>query len=120
MTADEAILTYYDGATGERTVLTAAELGDRAAAVAALLTGGCGLGPGSRVAVRLPPHWQTAAVLLGAWAAGVEVAYQGWATAGLGEPGPAVDAAFVSAERAAGFLEDPVVAPHRFVLRLGR
>jgi uncharacterized protein (TIGR03089 family) len=118
MTYSDALLTYYDDATGERTALTAAELGGWAAATAALLTEGCGLGPGSRVAVRLPPHWQTAAVLLGAWSAGVEVAYQSWATAGLGAPDPAADAAFVSVARARGLLEDPVVAEHRFVLGL--
>ena len=32
-----------------------------------------GPGPGDRAAVLLPPHWQTAAVLLGCWAAGLAV-----------------------------------------------
>jgi uncharacterized protein (TIGR03089 family) len=118
MTYSDAILTYYDDATGERTALSAAELGGWAAATAALLSEGCGLGPGSRVAIRLPPHWQTAAVLLGAWSAGAEVAYQSWARAGLGGPDPAADAAFVSSARARSLLEDPVVAEHRFVLGL--
>jgi uncharacterized protein (TIGR03089 family) len=117
------LLTYYDDATGERTALTAAELGGWAAATSALLVDGCGLGPGSRAVVRLPPHWQTAAVLLGAWAAGIEVAHQSWATAGLGAAGlgaagPASDAAFVSAARARSLLEEPAVAEHRFVLGL--
>jgi hypothetical protein len=57
-------------------------------------------------------------VLLGAWAAGVEVSYQGWATAGLAHPVPAVDAAFVSVARVRSMLEDPPVAKHRFVLGL--
>jgi uncharacterized protein (TIGR03089 family) len=124
MTYSDALLTYYDDATGERTALTATELGGWAAATAALLTEGCGLGPARRAAIRLPPHWQTAAVLLGAWAAGIEVSFQSWATAGLGSldpgsPDPAVwDAAFVSAARARGILEEPVVAKHRFVLGL--
>ena len=112
------LLTYYDDSTGERTALTAAELGGWAAATSALLVEGCGLGPGSRAVIRLPPHWQTAAVLLGAWAAGVEVSHQSWATAGLGESGPASDAAFVSAARARSLLEEPAVAEHRFVLGL--
>jgi uncharacterized protein (TIGR03089 family) len=115
----DALLTYYDRATGERTELTAAELGDHAAAVAALLTQGCGLGAGSSVAVRLAPHWQTAAILLGSWAAGLEVSVQAWATAGLGDPPPATDAAFVSADRARSFLEEPPDAGHRFVVGLG-
>jgi uncharacterized protein (TIGR03089 family) len=118
MTYSDAILTYYDDATGERTALTAAELGGWAAATAALLTEGCGLGPGSRAAIRLPPHRQTAAVLLGAWSTGVEVSHQNWATAGLGTSGPAADAAFVSSARARTLLEDPVAAKHRFVLGL--
>lgn len=115
----DALLTYYDRDAGERTALTAAELGDRAAAVAALLTEGCGLGPGRTVTVRLPPHWQTAAILLGSWAAGVEVSFQGWATAGLGGPQPATDVAFVSASRARSFLEEPPNAGYWYVVGLG-
>jgi len=118
MTYRDAILTYYDDATGERTALTAAELGGWAAATAALLVRGCGLGPGSRAVIRLPPHWQTAAVLLGAWAAGVEVSHQSWATAGLGASGSATNAAFVSAARLRSLLEEPPLARHRFVLGL--
>jgi uncharacterized protein (TIGR03089 family) len=111
----EALLTYYDRDTGERTALTAAELGDRAAAVAGLLISGCAA---RTVAVRLPPHWGTAAILLGAWAAGVEVSFQGWATAGLGGPPPPTDAAFVFAPRARSFLEEPPEAYYRFVVGL--
>ncbi|MFI1990323.1 TIGR03089 family protein [Actinoplanes sp. NPDC020271] len=81
------LITYYDGATGERVGLTAPELGRWSAATAALLTGECGLRPGSRAGVLLPPHWQTAVVLLGAWAAGLEVSFRGWSTAGLSDTG---------------------------------
>jgi uncharacterized protein (TIGR03089 family) len=111
----EALLTYYDRKSGERTTLSAAELGDYTAAVAALLIEGCAA---RTVAVRLPPHWGTAAILLGAWAAGVEVSFQGWATAGLGGPLPATDAAFVWAPRARSFLEEPPEAYYRFVVGL--
>ncbi|HEY1176031.1 MAG TPA: AMP-dependent synthetase, partial [Phytomonospora sp.] len=41
---DLPLLTYLDAATGERTALTAAELGDWAARTASLLRDGCGLG----------------------------------------------------------------------------
>jgi uncharacterized protein (TIGR03089 family) len=85
------MFTYYDDATGERTDLTAAELGGWAAATAALLTEGCGLGRGDRVAVLLPPHWQTAAILLGAWAAGL--------AADLGAAPQPVDALFTTPDR---------------------
>jgi hypothetical protein len=85
------LFTYYDDATGERTELSAVTLGNWIAKTANLLVDGCGLGPGDRVAVLLPPHWQTAAVLLGAWSAGLSVALPG--TAADSPPGspPAVD-----------------------------
>jgi hypothetical protein len=72
------------------------------------------------VAVLLPPHWQTAAVVLGAWSVGVEVSFESAATGGLprvgiGAEGP-FDAVFVSASRAGSWLEDVPEAPHRFVL----
>lgn len=112
------LLTYYDDAAGERTGLPADQLGGWSAAVSALLTRGCGLGPGSRAAVLLPPHWQTAAVLLGAWAAGVEVSYQGWATAGLSAPQVTYDVSFVAGHRVGSWLEQIPDAKHRYVLGL--
>jgi uncharacterized protein (TIGR03089 family) len=115
---EPALLTYYDDAAGERTALTAGELGDWAAATAALLTGGCHLRPGNRAAVLLPPHWQTAAVLLGAWAAGIEVSYQGAATAGLSGSGGSFDATFVAAGRIGSWLEEIPDGKHQFVLGL--
>ena len=60
----------------------------------------------------------TAAVLLGAWAAGVEVSYQGWATAGLSGSGGMYDATFVSAQRVGSWLDDVPDGKHRFVLGL--
>jgi uncharacterized protein (TIGR03089 family) len=115
---EPALLTYYDDLSGERTALTASELGDWAAATAALLTERCGLRPGSRAAVLLPPHWQTAAVLLGAWAAGVEVSYQGAATAGLSGSGGTFDATFVAAHRIGGWLEELPAGKQQFVVGL--
>ncbi|MEW2441551.1 AMP-dependent synthetase [Micromonospora marina] len=53
----EPMLTYLDDATGERTELTGPQLGQWAARSAGLLRDGCGLRPGDRVAVLLPPHW---------------------------------------------------------------
>ncbi|HET8660450.1 MAG TPA: TIGR03089 family protein [Micromonosporaceae bacterium] len=67
------LLTYYDDATGERTELSGATLGNWVAKTANLLVDGLGLVPGDRAAVLLPPHWQAAAVLLGCWSAGVVV-----------------------------------------------
>jgi uncharacterized protein (TIGR03089 family) len=115
VSAPPALLTYYDDRTGEHADVTAAELGDWAAATAALLVEGCGLGPGDRAAVLLLPHWQTAAVLLGAWSAGLEVSYQGWSTAGLRRPG-SFDATFVAGSRVRSWLEDLPQGRHQFVL----
>ncbi|MEU4428477.1 TIGR03089 family protein [Actinoplanes sp. NPDC024001] len=113
------LVTFYDDASGERVGLTPADLGVWAAATAELLAGECGLPRGSRAGVLLPPHWQTAAVLLGAWAAGIEVSFRGWATAGLGpDTGPALDATFVERRRVGSWLDDVPPARHQFVLGL--
>src|SRR5689334_12597573 len=71
--AARPMLTYYDQATGERTELSGVSLGNWVAKTANLLVDGCGLAPDAPVGVKLPPHWQTAAVLLGCWLAGVVV-----------------------------------------------
>ena len=66
-------ITYYDDATGERIELSTATLANWAAKTGNLLRDELGAGPGSRVAVMLPAHWQTAAVLFGVWWIGAEV-----------------------------------------------
>ena len=120
--ADRPLLTYYDDATGERAEFTAATLGGWAARTAGLLREGCRLGAGDRAAVLLPPHWQTAAVLLGAWSVGIAVSFRPWATAGLapldrGSDEP-LDAVFVARQRLESWLERVPQARHRFVLGL--
>ncbi|BCJ68213.1 TIGR03089 family protein [Polymorphospora rubra] len=116
------LLTYLDGATGERTDLSAAALGGWAARTASMLRDGCGLTAGDRVAVLLPPHWQTAAVLLGAWSAGITVSFRPWASAGLApldaSPEEPLDAVFVARRRLDSWLETVPAARHRFVLGL--
>jgi uncharacterized protein (TIGR03089 family) len=67
------VVTWYDDATGERVELSGATLDNWVAKTANLLVDGLGLGAGDRAAVLLPPHWQTAAVLLGCWAARLTV-----------------------------------------------
>jgi uncharacterized protein (TIGR03089 family) len=118
--ATDTLITYYDDATGERVTLTAGEVGGWTAATAALLTDGCGLGSGRQAGVLLPPHWQTAAVLLGAWAAGVEVSFRGWSTAGLTPAGDPLDVTFVELRRVGSWLDEVPSARHRFVLDLDR
>lgn len=67
------VVTWYDDVTGERVELSGATLDNWVAKTANLLVDGLGLGAGDRAAVLLPPHWQTAAVLLGSWAARLSV-----------------------------------------------
>ncbi len=87
--ATRPLITFYDDATGERVELSGATLANWVAKTANLLVDGMGLGPGQVAAVRLPPHWQSAAVLLGCWSAGLSVDLTGSAGA---------DVAFVTAE----------------------
>lgn len=70
-------ITYYDDATGERIELSAATLANWAAKTGNLLRDELGAGPSSRVAVLLPAHWQTAAVLFGVWWIGAEAVLAG-------------------------------------------
>jgi uncharacterized protein (TIGR03089 family) len=70
-------ITYYDDATGERIELSAVTLANWAAKTGNLLRDELGGGPASRVAVLLPAHWQTAAVLFGAWWIGADVLLDG-------------------------------------------
>jgi uncharacterized protein (TIGR03089 family) len=70
-------ITYYDDATGERIELSAVTLANWAAKTGNLLRDELGAGPSSRVAVLLPAHWQTAAVLFGVWWIGAEAVLSG-------------------------------------------
>jgi uncharacterized protein (TIGR03089 family) len=65
-------ITYYDDATGERIELSAVTLANWAAKTGNLLRDELGAGPASRIAILLPAHWQTAAVLFGVWWIGAE------------------------------------------------
>jgi uncharacterized protein (TIGR03089 family) len=71
--ARRPLITFYDDATGERVELSAITTANWAAKAANLLRDECDVEPGTPVAVLLPAHWQTAAVLLAAWWCGAEV-----------------------------------------------
>ena len=83
-------ITFYDDATGARIELSAVTLANWAAKTANLLRDEFAVQPGSCIAVLLPAHWQTAAVLLGCWWAGADVVL---------EPDPDAEVALVTAER---------------------
>ncbi|WP_077090332.1 TIGR03089 family protein [Mycobacterium rhizamassiliense] len=70
-------ITYYDDATGERIELSGVTLANWAAKTGNLLRDELGAGPGSRVSILLPAHWQTAAVLFGVWWIGAEAVLDG-------------------------------------------
>ncbi len=85
-------ITYYDDATGERIELSAVTLANWAAKTGNLLRDELGAGPASRVAVFLPAHWQTAAVMFGVWWIGADALLSGGPDAGA-------DVALCTAER---------------------
>lgn len=94
-------ITYYDDATGARIELSALTLANWAAKTANLIRDEFGITPGGRVAVLLPAHWQTAAVLLGCWWAGAEVVLR---------PDEDAELALVTADRLAEVENVPEVA----------
>ncbi|MFG2370689.1 TIGR03089 family protein [Streptomyces sp. NPDC048504] len=65
------LVTFYDDATGERVELSVATFANWVAKTANLLQGDLGAGPGDRVSVLLPAHWQTAVWLLACSSVGV-------------------------------------------------
>jgi uncharacterized protein (TIGR03089 family) len=67
------LVTQYDDDTGERVELSSATLANWVAKTANLLQEEFDVGTRSRVAVALPVHWQTGAVLLAAWSCGAMV-----------------------------------------------
>ncbi|GIH12036.1 acyl-CoA synthetase [Rugosimonospora africana] len=118
------LLTFYDDLTGERTELSGATLANWVAKTANLVVDGVGLGPGDGALVLLPPHWQTAAVLLGCWSAGLtvlpadtrpETSRRSRSSAGGASDavGSTADVAFVAADRT-----DEVTVGERYALGL--
>jgi uncharacterized protein (TIGR03089 family) len=68
------LLTSYDDDTGERVELSVATTANWVAKTANLLES-LGVEAGDTVGVLLPLHWQTAVVLLAAWASGAVVSF---------------------------------------------
>ncbi|WP_433547363.1 TIGR03089 family protein [Streptomyces sp. CA-294286] len=71
------LVTFYDDATGERVELSVATFANWVAKTANLLQGDLSAGPGDRLALHLPAHWQTAAWLLACASVGVEADVRG-------------------------------------------
>jgi uncharacterized protein (TIGR03089 family) len=73
LAADPArpLVTFYDDATGERVELSVATFANWVAKTANLLQDDLSAGPGDRLALLLPAHWQTAVWLLACASVGV-------------------------------------------------
>lgn len=87
-------LTWYDDQTGERVELSGGTAANWLAKTANLLLEGCGRAAPAVAVVAVPPHWQTAVIMLGCWSAGLTVAPAGG--------GPA-EVVFAAADQAAGY-----------------
>ncbi len=123
---DQPLITFYDDATGERTELSGATLANWVAKTANLLVDGLSLAPGDVCAVRLPPHWQTAGVLLGCWVAGLTVDLMGTSGAAVAfvadpvEPLPSADEVYALALAPFGqpFRSGPPPGTQDFVIEM--
>jgi uncharacterized protein (TIGR03089 family) len=69
--ASRPLVTFYDDATGERIELSVKTFANWVAKTANLLVDGLDAEPGDRVALALPPHWQSAVWLMACWSAGL-------------------------------------------------
>ncbi|PBC82770.1 TIGR03089 family protein [Streptomyces sp. 2224.1] len=79
LAADPArpLVTFYDDATGERVELSVATFANWVAKTANYLQGDLAAGPGDRLALLLPAHWQTAVWLLACSSVGVVAEVEG-------------------------------------------
>lgn len=93
----QPLITHYDDAAGTRVELSVATMRNWAAKTANWLVDELDVAQGDRVAVLLPAHWQTAAVLLGAWWCGAEVVTSGPSSVAFVPPGGEAPAAAVTA-----------------------
>jgi uncharacterized protein (TIGR03089 family) len=93
----QPLITHYDDAAGTRVELSVATMRNWAAKTANWLVDELDVEPGDRVAVLLPAHWQTAAVLLGAWWCGAEVVTSGPSKVAFVPPGGVAPEAEVTA-----------------------
>lgn len=77
----DPLLTFYDHRSGERTELSVTTYATWVAKAAGLMAEELELGRGDRLLVDLPTHWLGPVALGGAWAAGLEIVWEGPAEA---------------------------------------
>lgn len=71
--ASAPLITYYDQASGERIELSATTTANWVAKTSNLLVDDLDAGPGTRVRLGLPTHWQSLVWLLSSWNVGAAV-----------------------------------------------
>ncbi len=71
------LVTFFDGATGERIELSVKTFDNWVSKVANFFSDELGLDAGATVRVDLPAHWQSTVTLMAVWAAGLRVALDG-------------------------------------------
>src|SRR5680860_1086518 len=89
-------VTWY-GADGERVELSGHVLENWVAKTANLLVEECDAGPGTTVALDLPPHWRTVVWALAAWSVGATLAEEDADVVVTADPASAPDAGQVVA-----------------------
>ncbi|MGH8777361.1 MAG: TIGR03089 family protein [Jiangellaceae bacterium] len=92
-------VTFYDDATGERVELSVATFDNWVAKTAGLLRDGLSVEPGDRVALLLPPHWQSLVWAAACWALGACVVLDRTDEVAVAVTGPStLDAATTAGE----------------------
>ena len=66
----DPLVTFVDAGSAERTELSASSFANATSKIANALADEFDLGPGSRIALAMPAHWQVATWAAGAWALG--------------------------------------------------
>jgi uncharacterized protein (TIGR03089 family) len=84
------LVTWYDQADGARIELSVVTTANWVAKTAGLLRDVLGAGPGSRVSVDLPAHWQAAVWVLATWSLGAVLVPPGSGDVEVAVVGPAV------------------------------
>ncbi len=74
------LVTFYDGATGERIELSVKTFDNWVSKIANFFSEELGLDSNAAIRIDLPTHWQSTVTLVAAWAAGLRVVLPGAST----------------------------------------
>ena len=114
------LITWYDQADGARVELSVVTTANWVAKTAGLLRDVLDAGPGARVSVDLPAHWQSAVLMLGIWSLGATVVPPGSEDVDVAVVGPAVlDGHIPAAAEVVATALHPLGAPFTKTLPVG-